>query len=180
MYRIVKALGIFAGIVVVGLALIVGGLRLTDHAARGNPVAAAPVARAPLTHTQFVRAGNAVCARYYRVDAPLAKKPPKTLKMVTRYLRVEVPAIDRETAGLRALLPPRDDVGAYRRLLRGVGQVDRDAHAILHAFETGQFRRGVLIARRIPSFNRRLNPLARKLGLAVCGLTGRQEQARYG
>ena len=172
-----KPLGIFVGIVVVGLALIVGGLRFTDHKASANPLPTAPT---PLTHAQFVRAGNAICARYYRVDAKLSKRPAKTLKMVTRYLRLEVPAVDRELAGLQALVPPRNEAGGYRRLLRGAKQLDDDAKAILHAFETGQYRRGVLIARQTPNLNRWLNPLARKLGLSVCGLNARQEKARYG
>jgi hypothetical protein len=161
---------------VVGLVVIVGGLRLTDHSARANPSVTPP---APLTHAQFVRAGNAVCVRYYR-DDPTIYRNPKTLRAVTRDLRIAVPVMDREAARLRALVPPPSDAGTYRRLLRGVGQLDRDAHAILHAFDTRQYRRGVLVARSLGHLDKHLNSLANRLGLKVCGLTGRQVRARYG
>jgi hypothetical protein len=180
-YRIVKPLGLFVGIVVVGLGLIFVGLRLTNHSANASPVLTTPTAPKALTQRQFDRAGNAICARYYRVDAPLSKKPPKTLRAVTRYLRIDTAAFDRQAASLRALVPPPNDAGMYRRLLRGVGRGGRDFHALLHDFETGQYRLGVLKARQLtPALDRRLNRLARKLGLNVCGLTGRQERARYG
>lgn len=174
-----KPFAIFGGIVVVGLALIVGGLRLTNHSASATPPPATSTAPTPLTHAQFVRAGNAICARYYR-DDPTLFKHPKTLKMVTKDLRISVPVMEREVAGLRALVPPASDAGTYRRLLAGAGQGVRDARAVLHAFETAQYRRGVLIARHTNHLDKRLNSLSRKLGLTVCGLTGRQVKARYG
>jgi hypothetical protein len=74
----VKPLAIFGGIVVVGLAVIFVGLRLTDHSASANPLPT------PLTHAQFLRAGNAVCHRYYREGKAIFKSKPKTLKMLTR------------------------------------------------------------------------------------------------
>ncbi|HET8751368.1 MAG TPA: hypothetical protein VFM43_02440 [Gaiellaceae bacterium] len=175
----VKPLGIFAGIVVVGLALIVGGLRLTDHSATATP----PPAPMPLSQAQFVRTGNAVCADYYRAlfkSQTISHPQAKTLKMITRGLRIQVPLMDRLATGLRPLVPPRRDAATYRRLLSVLGQELYDAHAVLHAFETGQFRRGVLIARHGGHLDRAYNSLSRKIGLKVCGLTGRQVKARYG
>lgn len=174
-----KPFAIFGGIVVVGLVLIVGGLRLTNHLASATPPPPTSTPPTPLTHAQFVRAGNAICARYYRAD-PTLFKHPKTLKMVTRDLRISIPFMEREIAGLRALVPPPRDAGTYRRLLTGVGQLDRDAHAVLHAFETAQYRRGVLIARHTNHLDKHLNSLSRNVGLTVCGLTSRQVKARYG
>lgn len=180
-HLIVKPLGLFAGTVVVGLAVIFVGLRLTSHSANASPVLATPTAPKPLTQAQFDRAGNAICVRYYRVDAPLSKSRPKTLRAVTRNLRIDIAAFDRETISLRALVPPPNDAGMYRRLMRGVGRGGRDIHALLHDFETGQYRLGVLKARHLsPALERHVNHLARKLGLKICGLTGRQERARYG
>ena len=101
------------------------------------------------------------------------------MKMITRDLRIQVPLMDRLGAGLRALVPPRRDAGTYRRLLNVAGQELYDAHAVLHAFETGQFRRGVLVARHSGHLDADYNSLSRKLGLSVCGLTGRQVKARY-
>jgi hypothetical protein len=180
-HLIVKPLGLFVGVVVVGLVVIFLGLRLTNHSANASPVLTTRTAPKPLTQAEFDRAGNAICARYYRVDAPLAKNPPKTLRAVTRDLRIDTAAFDRQTASLRALVPPPHDAGGYRRLLRGVGRASRDLHALLHDFETRQYRSGVLKARQLtPALDRHLNRLARQLGLNVCGLTGRQERARYG
>ena len=177
----VKLLGLFVGVVVVGLGVIFVGLRMTNHSANASPVLTTPTAPKPLTQGQFDRAGNAICARYFRVDAPLSKNRPKTLRAVTRHLRIDTAAFDRQTASLRTLVPPPNDAGTYRRLLRGVGRGSRDLHALLHDFETGQYRLGVLKARQLtPAFDRRLNRLARKLGLDICGLTGREERARYG
>lgn len=165
----------------VGLGVMFVGLRLTSHSANASPALTTPTAPKPLTQAQFARAGNAICARYYRVDAPLSKNRPKTLRAVTRYLRIDTAAFDRETASLGALVPPPNDAGTYRRLLRGVRRGSRDLHGLLHDFETGQYRLGVLKARQLtPAFDQRLNRLARKLGLNICGLTGRQERARYG
>jgi hypothetical protein len=175
----VKPLAIFGGIIVVGLAVIFAGLRLTSHPASAAPLSTTPAAPTSLTHAQFVRAGNAVCLRYYRDDRTIYMHP-KTLRAITRDLRISIPHVDREVAGLRVLVPPPSDAGTYRRLLRGVGQLDRDAHAILHAFETRQYRRGVLVARSTQHLDKHLNSLSNKLGLKICGLTGRQVRARYG
>jgi hypothetical protein len=169
----VKPLAIFGGIVAVGLAVIFVGLRLTDHPTSANPPPT------PLTHAQFVRAGNAICDRYYR-DDPTIFSNPKTVKALTKDMRIAVPYVDREAAGLRALLPPPSDAATYRRLLGGLGQVGHAAHAMLHDFETGQIRQGVLIARSTARMDSHLNSLANKVGLNICGLTGRQVRARYG
>jgi hypothetical protein len=169
----VKPLALFGGIVAVGLAAIFVGLRLTDHSASANPLPK------PLTHAQFVRAGNAICDRYYRTDPTLFKKP-KTLKALTSDLRISIPILDSEAAGLRALVPPPPDAATYQRLLGRLAELEGDAYALLHSFETGQVRRGVLIARHASLLDTRLNSLSRKLGLTVCGLSDRQVRARYG
>jgi hypothetical protein len=170
-----KPLAIFAGVVAVGLVVIVGGLRLTDKSASATPSVTPPK---PLTHAQFVRAANAVCVRYYHEDSTIYRHP-KTLRALTRDLRISVPALDREVAGLRPLLPPPSDAGTYRRLLRGVAKLQRGAHVVLHAFNTRQYRRGVLAARTLGYLDRHLNSLANRLGLNLCGLSGQQVKARY-
>jgi hypothetical protein len=169
----VKPLAVFGGIVVVGLAVMFAGLRLTNHSASADPLPT------PLTHAQFVRAGNAVCDRYYR-DDPTIFRNPKTVKALTKDMRIAVPFVDREAADLRALLPPLGDADTYRRLLGGLGQMDHNARAMLHAFETGQIRQGVLIARSTARLDSHLNSLANKVGLNICGLNGRQVRTRYG
>lgn len=161
----------------VGLALIAVGLRMTDRPASANPLL---TARTPLSQAQFVRAGNAVCARYYRQIMPILESHPKTVRALTRYVRNSIPPMEREAAGLRALIPPRRDAATFQRLLRVTGQELRETHAVLHAFETGQVRRGVLLARHAGHLDKPYNALARKIGLSVCGLTGRQVRARYG
>jgi hypothetical protein len=171
----VKPLAIFGGIVLVGLAVIFGGLRLTNHSARAESLPSQPT---PLTHARFVRAGNAVCDRYYRSD-PMLFRNPRTAKALTRAMRIAAPYFDRMAAGLRALVPPRGDAPTYRRLLGGLGQADHALHAMLHAFETGQIRHGVLVARSTARMGSHLNSLAKKLGLNICGLGDRQVRARY-
>jgi hypothetical protein len=174
----VRPLAIFAVVVVVGLIAIGVGLRATDHSASAKPPPPLPT---PLSHAQFVRTGNRVCDRYYREGTKaVPKREQKTLKAATRDLRVLMPLMERDAAGLRALVPPRSDAGTYRRLLSVMGQELYDFHATLHAFETRQVRRGVLIARHADHLDKRFNSLSRKLGLSVCGLTGRQVRARYG
>jgi hypothetical protein len=172
----VKPLAVFGGIVVVGLAVIFVGLRLTDHSASADPLPAAPTS---LTHAQFVREGNAVCDRYYR-DDPTIFRNPKTVKAFKRDMQIAVPFVDRMAAGLRALVPPPSDAATYRRLLGGLGLQNRAVHAMLHAFETGQIRQGVLIARSTARLDLHLNSLANKVGLNICGLSDHQVRARYG
>jgi hypothetical protein len=173
----VKPFAIFGGIVVVGLVVIFAGLRLTSHSALADPLPAQPTA---LTHAQFVRAGNAVCDRYYR-DDPTIFRNPKTVKALTRDMQIALPFVDSEDAGLRALVPPSSDAATYRRLLAGLGRVEDAVHAMLQAFQTaGGVREGVLIARATARMDSHLNRLANKLGLNICGLTSRQVKARYG
>lgn len=171
-----KPLAIFGVLVAVGLAVIFAGLRLTDHSARADPLPATPTS---LTHAQLVRAGNAVCDRYYRTD-PTIFRNPQTLKAITRDMRIGVPYLDRMEMGLRALVPPPSDAFNYRHLLGGTGQMDCDAHAMLHAFETGQVQQGVLIARATARLDLELNSLAKEVGLNICALSDRQVRVRYG
>src|SRR4029077_14597274 len=60
---VVRPIAIFAIIVVVGLIAIEAGLRATGNSASANPLPKTPT---PLTHAEFIRAGNRVCDRYYR------------------------------------------------------------------------------------------------------------------
>lgn len=172
--RPLRPLIIFGVIVGVGLLLLAVGLRMTDHPAKAY---AAPTR---LSRERFVRAGNGVCDRYYRDGRRLITSQPKTVRMLTKNLRLSIPLMAREAAGLRALVPPRSDAATYRLLLSLDGQEIDAAHRVLHALETGQVRRGVLVARYADHLDRRLNTLSRRLGLTVCGLTGRQVRARYG
>jgi hypothetical protein len=167
-----KPLAIFGVVVVVGLIAIEAGLRATDHPASAD---ALPT---PLTHRQFVHAGNAVCDRYYR-DDPTIFRNPRTVTALTRDMRIAVPFVDREAADLRALVPPASDAAVYRRLLRELGLQNHDAHAMLHSFETGQIAQGLVISRSAARLDLRLNALANELGLNICGLSGRQVAARY-
>ena len=143
----------------------------------GPPVPTTPT---PLSHAQFTRAGNGLCTRYYRQNMPTIKSHPKTLNALATYLRNAIPPLQREDAGFRALVPPRKDAGTYRHLLRVAGLELREAHSALHAFETGQVGRGVLIARHLGQLDKPYNSLSRRLGLTVCGLTRRQVIARFG
>jgi hypothetical protein len=176
-----KPLALFGGIVVVGLAVLFAGLRLTDHSARASATLPPPV---PSASAQFVRAGNGVCARYYQelMTTFEGRAQPKTSKMEARYLRLEMPSVERLYAGLRALVPPERDAGDYRRLLRIARRELRDAHVALRAFETGQLRRERLIERaeRRDHLDRRSNTLSRRIGLTICGLNAHQVAARYG
>jgi hypothetical protein len=94
--------------------------------------------------------------------------------MVTRDLRLWMPLVERDVAGLRALVPPVRDDGTYRSLLGVMGQENYDARAVLHAFETGQYRRGVLVARHMDHLDTHFNSLSRQLGLTACGQTAEQ------
>lgn len=174
-----KPLAVFAGILVVGLAVIFAVLRLTAHPASADPL---PVPQSSLTKSRFVRTGNGTCARYYQqLEANFEGRPrPNSRKMYVQYLRIAIPLAGRLDAGLRALVPPRRDAAAYRRLLRGAAQEVSDARAALHAFESGQVRRGQRIERDGDHLSNRLNSLSRKVGLTICGLTGPQVSARYG
>lgn len=176
-----KPLAIFGGVLVVGLAVIFAGLRLTDHSAGATPPPAPP---AQATSAQFVQTGNGVCARYYRelMLALEGRSLPKTTRMKARYLRLEMPAVDHLYAGLRGLVPPQRDAADYRRLMRIARRELHDAHLALHDYETGQVRRERLIERgeRRDHLDRRSNSLSRSIGLTICGLNAHQVAARYG
>ena len=174
-----KPLGIFAGVVVVGLAVIAAGLHLTGRSSAKPP----PVPTASV-QAQFVRAGNGVCARYYQelMTTFEGRSLPKTPKLKARYLRLGMPSLERLYAGLRALVPSARDAGTYRRLLTIARRELHDAHVALHAFETGQDGRVALLERteRRHHLSRRYNSLSRRVGLTICGLTARQVATRYG
>ena len=88
--------------------------------------------------------------------------------MLTREVRIAVPLFEREVEALRALVPPRRDAVRYQRLLSHIGPEDREVHAMLHAMETRQWRRAVLVARQLDRRDKQDDPLLRKLGLRVC------------
>jgi len=176
----VKPLALFGVIVVVGLIALGALLRLTNNSASATP----PIAPALSTQAKFVRAGNGLCARYYdELMATFeARGIPRTAKVKARYIRLEMPLMERVYAGLRALVPPDREAGTYRRLLRLMRRGMHDAHAALHAYETGQLGRVALLDReeRGVHLNRRTNTLFRKIGLTICGLNAHQMMARYG
>jgi hypothetical protein len=158
-----KALAIFAGVVVVGLGAIALGLQATGGSA---PSAATPPVR--LTHAQFVRAANGVCRRFARKGNAIFKKKPKTLKQLARGLRIAFPLLQREEASLRAVTPPAADFATDTRLLREFSVAVHDFHAMLHGVKTRQILRVVVFARQADRLGKRLDRTARKLGLTVC------------
>jgi hypothetical protein len=167
----VRPFAIFGVVVVVGGILIAAGLRLTAHSASATPPPNAIPTPTPLSRAQFVRAANRLCFRNNRQGKALFKKP-KTLIMLAREVRLAVPLLDREIAALRALIPPSRDAATYRRLLNDLGPEQREAHIMLHEFETRQWLRGAAAARQLDrlgkQLNRRDDPALKKLGLTVC------------
>jgi hypothetical protein len=160
-----KLLAIFAAIVVVGLIAIAGGLRATRGA---TPSVTPPKQR---SWAQFVRAANGVCRRTMR-EAKAREKglpsPKKNLRAFVRDMRIAIPLFQNETAGVRALIPPLQTGPTVRRLAGTLQMAEHNAHDLLHAAETRQFRRMVSFARRADTLDKRLNALSRKLGLTVC------------
>ena len=163
----VKPLAIFGAVVVVGLIAIEVGLRATAHTASATPPPT------PLTQAQFVQRGNAVCAVYNRSAKAVLTPNPKTFRAATRELQRWMPLVQRDVAGLRALVPPVSDDATYRSLLAVMTQEDAEVHSILHDFETGQYQRGVLLLRQGSHLDNRFNSLARTLGLTACATTAR-------
>lgn len=176
----VKPLALFGVIVVVGLVAIGAALRLTDHSASAEP----PIAPKLAAQARFVRAGNGICARSYNelMTALEGRSIPKTAKVKAKWLRLEMPIVERLDAGLRGLVPPAREAGTFRHLIRVARRELHDVHVALHDYETGQVRRVALIEReeRRVHLNRRFNALSRQLGLTVCGLNAHQVAARYG
>jgi hypothetical protein len=164
-----RPLAVFGVIVVVGLAVIAVGLRLTDHPASATPPPAAP-SPTPLSHAQFVRAANRVCQRELRDSKAKGLRHPKikNLRTLTRDFRLAVPLFDTEAAGVRVLIPPRSEAARFRRLVTTLGVAQQNAHGILHALQTRQIRRAFLLSRRQDVLDKHLNALSRKLGLTVC------------
>lgn len=163
-----KPLAIFAGVVVVGLALIAGGLRLTGSSAGANPSATPMIT--PLTRTQFVHAADRVCGQELREAKARGLRHPKitSLRSLTRYFRLAVPLFDAEAAGVRVLIPPRSEAAAFRRLTTNLALSEGNANSILHALQTRQIRRAFLFAKRQDVLDKRMNTESRKLGLTVC------------
>jgi hypothetical protein len=164
----VKPLAIFSGVVVVGLAVIAAGLRLTSHPASARPTPVTPVPS--LTHAQFVRAANRVCRREMRAAKAKGLRHPKitNLRTLTRDYRLAVPLFESEAAGVRVLRPPRRDAPTFGRLVSTLGVALRNAHGILHALQTRQVRQAFALSRRQDRLDHHLNALSRKLGLTVC------------
>ena len=162
-----KPIAIFAGIVLVGLALIVGGLHLTDHSASATPPPPLPT---PLSHAQFVQAANRVCQRELRESKARGLRHPKikNLRTLTRDFRLAVPLFDREFAGVRVLMPPRSEAARFRHLITILGAAQRNAHGILHALQTRQIGRAFSLSRQQDVLDKRANAISRKLGLTVC------------
>jgi hypothetical protein len=140
-----RPLGVFVGVVVVGLILIAVGMTVFG----GNSSTAAYYqSRTPLTPAQFRRAGVRICLSARSLARAIkANGKAHNLREARRDFREYTPRFDRLTAEIDGLVPPPSAAAPFRRMRRRLDAVTRDWDRLDHFAETGQWRRFVLFAR---------------------------------
>jgi len=135
-------LGVFTAIMVVGLAVIAGGMK-----AFGGTSTSPYHAPAPLTTAQFKREGAQLGRSLCVQLKPVVNKKPHSLKEFAAGIREVDAAFDRLRAGLARMVPPPSRARHFFRFRNKVdGAVSAMDHAN-HLAETHQWRSLVLFVR---------------------------------
>ena len=119
-----------------------------------------------LSHDEFVRKADAVCAHYNAQVKGL--EDPRSLAEVESYAERVIPVYGRALDELAALRPPKADEPLVRRWLSLDRRIERDVHAVLAAVRTRRIPSVGAAAARTAADDRRSNALARQLGLKAC------------
>lgn len=119
-----------------------------------------------LSRADYVRRGNAVCARY---DAAIRRLgSPRGVTGIAPYIRDALPIMGRATAGLGRLRPPReleDEFAGYLDAVRATRRRALDLRAAAARADGAAVQRLLTAA---AAAGERNNALARKAGLDAC------------
>jgi hypothetical protein len=135
-------LGLFAAVVVVGLAVIM--LALTEFGGTSGHAAHSP---RPLTPAQFRSAGARIGRSACLQLKPIVNKKPRNLGEIASDTRRITAVFDRLTRDIDVLVPPPSAAPVVLRLRRDLGALDGAMHRAAHLAETHQWRRFVLLVR---------------------------------
>jgi hypothetical protein len=136
-------LALFATVLVVGVALIVGGMK-----AFGGASSAPTSAANPLSPGQFARANEHICLSLRQeLKSLVASGKPKSLRQAITYIRRGTTIFDHLRTEYYNLIPPPSDRGQFRRLLTRLNVMDVAMHRLDHLAETHQWARFVFLAR---------------------------------
>jgi hypothetical protein len=117
-----------------------------------------------LSHAQFVRAADRVCARAARRLKRLRK--PKTIEQLSsEFQNFFIPTFESEIGALRLLAPPPRDAARFRLLLATLDSGDLLANHVLDSINARQVRRVKNLERQIRVVGKRAHALRKKLGL---------------
>jgi hypothetical protein len=119
-----------------------------------------------LSHAQFVRAVDGVCAQAHRRGNRIPK--PTNYGTLVKGLHRVVSVLEMEVRDLRALAPPPSQAATFQQLLDTLDRQDLTANHLLDAVEAREVGRIKALFRRVGLNHKRLRSLARKLDLRTC------------
>lgn len=148
---------------------LVGGCLL----AIANPEAGAAAPRP--TKAQFIRRGDAICARSVARTRAIHKPnlhgtARQILSAVSRYLDRVLPLVNRAVARLEALSRPAADLPLLKRYFRALNHALAQAAALSAAARRGDAHATLRLASRLDSAP--ADRLARRYGFKRCGGSG--------
>jgi hypothetical protein len=136
-------LALFAAILVVGVALIAGGMKAFGGTS-GKPADAAT----PLSPGQFAQANERICVSLRQeLQSLVAHGKPRSLRQAITYIRRGTTLFDHLRTEYYSLIPPPSYRVQFRRLLTRLNVMDVAMHHLDHLADTHQWARFVLLAR---------------------------------
>jgi hypothetical protein len=159
-----RPLGLFAAIVVIGVALIALGMK-----AFGGTSSAPLYSATPLSPAQFSHLGQNACVSLQRQLKAATGRGPGNLTDAARSVRTVASTLDRLNLELDARIPPASEVIPFRRLLGNIRAADRALHSLDRLTGSGQWQRATLLVRSRgwQDIGKQLGPSAR-LGHTRC------------
>jgi hypothetical protein len=115
---------------------------------------------------KYVRAGNAICARYSKDIAKLGQ--PTTLGEIGPYITKAMPIVSRTVGEIAKLDPPGDLKDAYETFRDAAQQTLDRATKLRNAADAGDGEQVRTLLREATAASKRRVGLARAAGLETC------------
>jgi len=133
-------LGLFAGILVVGLVVIAVGVKAFGGAS-GTPTPTS------LSSEQFAQLNEHACISLRRELKPVMDRNPGTSKGAARSVHRTASILAGLNLELDGQIPPPAEVARFRHLLAGIQSADRAMQQLDRLTATGQRQRAILLVR---------------------------------
>jgi hypothetical protein len=120
----------------------------------------------PMSHADFVQAGNAICRKYQAEIVRLEQ--PRTLPAVRAYLERLLPILQRQLGETRELEPPEQDEEGFDRLVEALEVTLANAQSLRQAAQENDLVALQALGQEVQQATDEAGEVARDLGLTAC------------